>query len=382
MNKLLILRHSAEDFGGVEGQICRLAVALHKIGLFEPQLATSDKESLFAKRFASCGFTVHQIELGSGNLLRAGAAVAALVRRAHVCAIQTHLFRESIIGRLARRHDSSVKHIFRPQTYIDCSRIPKWKKNAYHLLDRASSHWVDKYIANGQYLATELIHRTRISPAKIAIVINGRASPAPPDLPSPDPERPLNPQVAMVANIFPGKGHDTLFRAMGLLKRDGFIIKARLVGAEATNVERGTGSPAVNSLLGLAKAIGITQQVEFYGRTDNFGSALQDYPITVLPSDSEGIPNCVLEAMSMRKLVLASAVGGIPELIEDGKSGLLFPPQDPGALAATLRKVFTTPARDWESMRTAAFSRWYDFFTMETMLEGYIRVYTELGLIH
>lgn len=381
MNRLLILRHSAEDFGGVEGQICRLATALYENDIFEPQLATSDRNSLFAKTFASCGFKVHQIELGNGNLLKSGAAVAAIVRQEQVRAIQTHLFRESMIGRLARLHNSNVKHIFRPQTYIDCSKIPGWKKYAYHLLDRVCSHWVDKYIANGHYLAVELMQRTKISPAKIATVINGRASPSPPDLPSPDPERPLNPQVAMIANYFPGKGHDTLIRALSLLKRDGLIIKARLIGGEATNAKRSTDSPVGNSLLALAEAVGITQQVEFYGRTDNLGRALKDYPITVLPSDSEGIPNSVLEAMSMRKLVLASAVGGIPELIENNRSGLLFPPQDPGALAATLKRVFTTAARDWEPMRDAAFSRWYGNFTMETMLQGYIRVYSELGLI-
>ncbi|MFA6582915.1 MAG: glycosyltransferase [Elusimicrobiaceae bacterium] len=373
MNKLLILRQSHIAAGGIEGQICRLAQALYEKKLFEPQLATSDKYSQFAKTFAALGFKVHIVNMGPGNILKAATILTQIIKQENICAVQTHLFRESIVARLVRLQNHNIKHIFRPQTYIDNAAIAPWKKHVYHILDHASSRWVDKYVANGQYLAEELILRSRIPVNKISVVINGRDSIAPPDPRYSKPELPFEPRVAMISNLFWKKGHDTLIRALGLLKRSGIIINARLIGSAA--------APMVAYLQTLAETEDVTTQIAFYGRTDEIAVATQDYPVLILPSDSEGVPNCILEAMSMRKLVLASAVGGIPELIENGKSGLLFPPRTPLALAEILKIVFTSPSRQWEPLRDEAFTRWSKNFTMDKMLHGYIEVYKELELI-
>jgi len=101
----------------------------------------------------------------------------------------------------------------------------------------------------------------------------------------------------------------------------------------------------------------------------------------VLPSDSEVIPNCILEALSLRKLAIASQVGGVPEIIQSGANGILHPPQDPLALADILKKVFTSPAKVWEPMRDAGYETWREKFSTERMMEGLIAVYKEIGVL-
>jgi len=248
------------------------------------------------------------------------------------------------------------------------------------VLDYVTSGWVDKYVANGEYLAEELKKASYIKAQQIEVVINGRDGIGEPDGPCLIPGGPLPPKVAMVANLFWKKGHDTLIKALGILKKRGIHINARLIGGENTNFDAAK-TPITDALKQLAREVGVESQIEFYGHTEDMAAALKDYPVLILPSDSEGVPNCVLEAMSLRKLILASKVGGVPELLTHNVSGLLFPPQNPVATAEVLEEVFVRTAGQWEAMRTAAFHRWQKQFSMAGMMDGYLRVYKQYGIV-
>jgi glycosyltransferase involved in cell wall biosynthesis len=94
----------------------------------------------------------------------------------------------------------------------------------------------------------------------------------------------------------------------------------------------------------LARDLGLASHVHFAGFRANVQDYLQHADVVVNPSLSEGLPNVLLEAMSMGRAVVATAVGGVPELVRDGESGLLVAPAAPQALAAALLSVLGDPA--------------------------------------
>ena len=130
------------------------------------------------------------------------------------------------------------------------------------------------------------------------------------------------------------KGHDLLLEAFDRLR--GQFPEARLL-----LVGDGIRRPWVESL---ARARGLNGWVTFTGFREDVPDLLGAMDCFALASTrTEGVPQSLLQAMAAGVPVVASAVGGIPEAIEDGATGLLVPPGDPGALAAALGSVLKDP---------------------------------------
>ena len=135
--------------------------------------------------------------------------------------------------------------------------------------------------------------------------------------------------LVVVGRFSPEKGVDVFIDAVARLSQVNNGIRAILVG---DGQER-------KRLKAQADRLDITDNLHFVGFTKTPGDYLVEADIVVVPSRSEGIPNAVLEAMALGKPVVATAVGGIPEIIEDGISGLLVPPERPDLLADAIETV-------------------------------------------
>ena len=137
--------------------------------------------------------------------------------------------------------------------------------------------------------------------------------------------------VGVVARLEPEKGHPTLLEAWPAVLR---------AVPNATLLVVGEGSRH-GELERQAAALRIAHRVVFTGRRDDVPAVTAALDVAVLPSYREAQGLSILEAMALSRPVVASRVGGIPEVIEDGVSGLLVPPHDPVALAAAIIRLLT-----------------------------------------
>ena len=138
-------------------------------------------------------------------------------------------------------------------------------------------------------------------------------------------------ELLTVGQVAPAKGQHILIAALARLTAQGRNVRLRIVGDGALRA----------SLKDQARRLGVEDQVLFEGFRDN--RELPDYyrraDAFVLPSFAEGVPVVLMEAMAMEVPCVASRITGIPELIEDGVSGLLVPPADEHALAGAIIRL-------------------------------------------
>jgi glycosyltransferase involved in cell wall biosynthesis len=142
-------------------------------------------------------------------------------------------------------------------------------------------------------------------------------------------------RIVSVGRLRPEKAHEVLLAAMALLRPSWPSVRLRLVGD----------GPREAALRQLAGERGLLDCVEFLGHRDDVPAILRDADVFVLPSRTEASPNAVLEAMAAGLPVVASNVGGIPEAITPGVTGMLVPPDDANALAGAIGHLFDNPSQ-------------------------------------
>ncbi|MDP9053816.1 MAG: glycosyltransferase [Acidobacteriota bacterium] len=126
-----------------------------------------------------------------------------------------------------------------------------------------------------------------------------------------------------------------------------------------------------------AAQLGIAASVVFTGFRTDLPDLLREADVSVLPSLSEGLSNSLLEAMSAGVPVIATNVGGNPEIVEDGTSGLLVPVRDANALAAAMIRMLADPELR-RNLGTAGRRRIASEFSMERSLESVEHLYENL----
>jgi glycosyltransferase involved in cell wall biosynthesis len=122
---------------------------------------------------------------------------------------------------------------------------------------------------------------------------------------------------------------------------------------------------------------GLAETVTFAGRQVDVASFLRCADIFLFPSHREGMPNVLLEAMSSGLACVASAIGGSTDLIDNGKSGYLFPVEDEEGMAEAVTELLTVPERAAE-LGAAARKVMEQKFSIAVTTERYARLYREL----
>ncbi len=178
----------------------------------------------------------------------------------------------------------------------------------------------------------------------------------------PDPAGP----VVTVARLSPEKDVANLVRAAAIAANRAADFRVEVAGA----------GPCLDELKQLAANLDVSDRVTFLGEVRDIPALLARARMFVLPSRSEGIPLTVLESMACGLPVVATRVGGLPEVVEEGVTGLLVPPADPAALAAALVATWSDPDRR-ERMGNAGRGRALKFFDVRRMVAEYESLYLD-----
>lgn len=241
----------------------------------------------------------------------------------------------------------------------------------YRLLRRACRPCIDGYITVSHDLARWLVNTVGVPEARIVRVCNGV------DVARFQPRRaaPAGRERAAVHHelVFGWVGRMAEVKAPGVLVNAFARLAASRPDARLRLLLVGDG-PLWADLRAAVAAAGIGDRVAMVGRQDHIAEWLRRIDVFVLPSLNEGISNTILEAMASALPVIASDVGGNPELVAAGRTGMLVPPADPARLAAAMARYADCPALV-ATQGAAARARAESMFSLEAMVAGYLDVY-------
>ena len=179
-----------------------------------------------------------------------------------------------------------------------------------------------------------------------------------------DPETCL---IGTIGRLTPVKGIPYLLEAARMLLRHGANVKVLVVGEGSIR----------SALMAQTRDLGISENVVFSGHREDTNALLQALDIFALPSLSEGIPMALLEAMAASRAVVASRVGGVPEIVEDGSEGFLVEPMDVNGLTEKCLRLIQSPEMA-QKMGQMARARVERDFSSENMAHQVALLYKEL----
>ena len=214
-------------------------------------------------------------------------------------------------------------------------------------------------VANSRASAARLA-RERVRTASVRIIPNGLDLTAFP----PAGPRPSRRHVLTVANLRPEKGYDVLVEAAALVLKRFPDAQFHCVG----------GGPERSRIERRIVERGVAHAFSLPGPQDDIAARLSAADIFVLPSRTESMPNALLEAMAAGLPVVASAVGGIPEVVDDGRTGLLYDANDPRLLAEHLCALMNDAALA-DALGDRARRETHARYSIDTMVSAFASLY-------
>ncbi len=236
------------------------------------------------------------------------------------------------------------------------------------LLERLVNRLTTQVVANSQAVARDTAQDEGLPAGRIAVIHNGVEIPdAPSGARGRPPGLPEGRIVLCVANLISYKGHLDLVAAAADTLPAHPDVSLVLVG------DGGMRRPIEEAVA----RHGLQGRVHVLGQREDVPALLAAADLFVLPSHEEGFSNALLEAMARGLPVIATAVGGNRETVEDGVSGLLVPPRDPAALARALGALLGDPAAA-RHMGQAGRARVAAHFTLDRMVQETEALYEAL----
>jgi glycosyltransferase involved in cell wall biosynthesis len=294
------------------------------------------------------------------------------------------------LSRLAKQYNVDIIHTFFEKSEVmgwltaRLSGIPAWitsrrdlgfkRKKIYNKVFRFSSKDCRRCVANCHAVKDKMTQQGSLPDGKIEVIYNGL------DLSiyqKSHNDKVLRkelgveddvPLVGMIANFnFEIKGHRCFLEAAKGVMEKVRDVEFLLVGD----------GPLRNQYKEMAQNIGIKEKVHFLGERPDVPAILSHLAVSVLSSTSEGFSNVILESMAAGRPVIATKIGGSPEIVVDGVTGYLVPPADSSAMAGAITALLQEPDKA-KAMGAAGKRLVEEKFSLRAMVESYERLYRAL----
>jgi glycosyltransferase involved in cell wall biosynthesis len=269
--------------------------------------------------------------------LRALLDLYRLMRRGRYDVVHTHTSKAGLLGRLAARLAGVPVVVHTPHGHVFSGYGPRALIRIFVWAERCLARWTHSLVALTPTERDDHLREGVGEPAQWTVIpsgipldrFTGPGALRRTDLGLPEGE----PVVGCVARLVPVKGVGDLLEALAQVRASGIRAHCALVGD----------GPLREHLRVQARALGVDDVVHFVGLRRDVPQVLPLFDVVALPSRNEGMGRALLEAQAAGIPVVASRVGGIPDVVEDGRTGVLVPPGDPRALAEALVTLLANP---------------------------------------
>jgi glycosyltransferase involved in cell wall biosynthesis len=275
--------------------------------------------------------------------------------------VSTHTAKAGWIGRAASAR-LGVPSIYTPHGLPVGDRIPGLRAAFFRTAERIAGRWARAVVCVCEH-ERRLALAHRLAPPRRLLVVHNGAREIPEELRSDPGANPV--RIVSVARFEAPKDHRTLLCALARLRSLDWELE--LVGD----------GPLESSSRALAASLGIARNVRFAGYRQDVAAVLGRAQVFVLSSRSEALPRSVLEAMRAGLPVVATDVGGLPEMIAHGVNGMLTPRGNHEALAAALASLIVDAG---SRLRLGASARatYETRFRLEFMIEKTAAIYEKV----
>lgn len=342
MAKATILHTEASNgWGGQEIRILREILGIRNRGY--RVLLASPPEAALSERAHEAGVETFCAPMDRRHLLSGVSFLRRMIRENDVDLINTHSSSDSWIGSIAGRLEGvavlRTRHI---SSAVNGNLLTRW------LYGRLCN----EVITTGEFIRTQLIHALKLNPARVFSIPTGIVGDefaganggrlrmefgVPADAPV----------VGIAAVLRSWKGHLDLLEAMGTVREVLPDVRLFIVGD----------GPMRERIKARVRELRLEECVLLTGHREDIASTIAAFDIAVMASyASEGIPQFALQAMASGKPVVATRVGGIPEIVRHGETGLLVDPRSPQSMAEAIVSLLRDPegrtrigagAREW-----------------------------------
>jgi glycosyltransferase involved in cell wall biosynthesis len=351
----------AGELGGAERMLAALASRPGETGA-EHSIAVVSPDGNLARTFREAGIRVHDRGAsaeGPVSFLRQTLGprevgwLSAVLARERAQIAHLHTFASQVLGTRAALRVGiptlRTEHSTRAFDDPTCWPFSRWS------LARAGAS-----VAVSHHVRSVVARRAPWVGARLRVVPNGV------DVAHFEPRTVLSTpglHLALVGRLEPRKGVDLAIEAIARVPRARLDVIGE--GRSRRSLER------------LVLRLGVGDRVRLRGFVDDPRAALEACHAVLCTSRSEGLGLALLEGMATGRPVLGFRVGGVPEVVEDGRTGLLSPPGDVDALVALLTDVARAPGQ-LAALGRAARDRVAERFSIQAMCGGYARAYADL----
>lgn len=353
-----------DEIGGAQVHVRDLATAMVREGNEVTVIAgTAPPDGFFGRDLARAAtfIAVRGLERSIRPFrdLRALSALVRVIRQISPDLVSLHSSKAGILGRIAARR-AHVPAVFTAHGWSFSEGIHELKRKIFALIERKFASRAAVIISVSEY-DRHLAERLGVLPPSAkAVCIHNAMPDVAEDLRSSPGSAP--PRIVCVARFAEPKDHTTLLRS---------LVDCRDLPWNAVFVGDG---PQFGSVQALARDMQLSDRIEFAGHTNHVAEVLARAHLFVLPTKWEGLPRSIIEALRAGLPVVASNVGGVPELVADGRNGLLVPAKDVASLADAL-KMLLLDAGLRARMSAVSRAKYEDEFTFERMFRETTKQY-------